>query len=375
METVEIGIESPRALAGQRITGERVPVGVPGDYKPCIARLPDGRLLLVAFAPYQLEKGRHREEILLFRSGDGGATWSDAENLTTGHGLLGREPYFTVLRDGTVLMTVHFLAGDVRNPTGYTRSFVHRSTDGGRTWTTTVAEPEGMAPGGASCTTRTVLELDDGSLLLGVGSTGTPYLWRSRDGGETWPERHATVIEELGDDYPFPFLGEAVWWQAPSGRILVLARLDTAHAGRFAVEVDDPDGRSDNVDRLVLYASDDQGRSFRPLEALVRPGEMYPAILRLHDGRLLLTFTVRALQRPLGVRAVVGRETHDGLAFDLRNDRLMLDVQTAPEVYSGGGFGRTVQLDDGTLVTSYSWRDAQFVVHSEVVRWRLPAAG
>ena len=376
METVEIGIESPRALAGQRITGERVPVGVPGDYKPCIARLPDGRLLLVAFAPYQLEKGRHREEILLFRSGDGGATWSDAENLTTGHGLLGREPYFTVLRDGTLLMTVHFLSRDVRNPTGYTRSFVHRSTDGGRTWTTTVAEPAGMAPGGASCTTRTVLELDDGSLLLGVGSTGTPYLWRSRDGGETWPERHATVIEELGDDYPFPFLGEAVWWQAPSGRILVLARLDSAHAGRFAVEIEDPEfGRSDNVDRLILYASDDRGRSFRPLEAFGRPGEMYPAILRLADGRLLLTFTVRALHRPLGVRAVVGRETHDGFAFDLRNDRLMLDVQTAPGVYSGGGFGRTVQLDDGMLITSYSWRDAQFVVHSEVVRWRLPLAG
>ena len=376
METVEIGIESPRELAGQRITGERVPVGVPGDYKPCIARLPDGRLLVVAFAPYQLEEGRKREEILLFRSEDGGATWSDAENLTTGHGLLGREPYLTVLRDGTVLMTVHFLAGDVRNPTGYTRSFVHRSADGGRTWTTTVAEPAGMASGGSSCTTRTVLELDDGSLLLGVGSTGTPYLWRSRDGGATWPERLPTVIEELGDDYPFPFLGEAVWWQAPSGRIVVLARLDSLHAGRFAVEVDDPEfGRSDNVDRLILYASDDQGRSFRPIEAFGRPGEMYPAILTLQDGRLLLTFTVRALHRPLGVRAVVGDETADGFAFDLTRDRLVLDARTPPGVYSGGGFGRTVQLDDGTLVTSYSWRDAQFVVHSEVVRWRLPRAG
>ena len=376
METVEIGIESPRELAGQRITGERVPVGVPGDYKPCIARLPDGRLLVVAFAPYQLEEGRKREEILLFRSEDGGGTWSDAENLTTGQGLLGREPYLTVLRDGTVLMTVHFLAGDVRNPTGYTRSFVYRSADGGRTWSTTVAEPAGMAPGGSSCTTRTVLELDDGSLLLGVGSTGTPYLWRSRDGGATWPERLPTVIEELGDDYPFPFLGEAVWWQAPSGRILVLARLDSLHAGRFAVEVDDPEfGRSDNVDRLILYASDDRGRSFRPVEAFGRPGEMYPAILRLHDGRLLLTFTVRALHRPLGVRAVVGDETADGFAFDLTRDRLVLDARTPPGVYSGGGFGRTVQLDDGTLVTSYSWRDAQFVVHSEVVRWRLPRAG
>ena len=376
MDTVEIGIESPRELAGQHITGERVPVGVPADYKPCIARLPDGRLLLVTFAPYQLEEGKKREEILLFRSEDGGATWSDAENLTTGHGLVGREPYLTVLRDGTVLMTVHFLSRDVRNSSGYNRSFVHRSTDGGRTWSTTVAEPDFVAPGGMSCTTRTVLELDDGSLLLGVGSTGAPFLWRSRDGGASWPDRQPTGIEELRDDYPYPFLGEAVWWQAPSGRILVLARVDSPLAGRFAVEIDDPEfGRSDNVDRLILYASDDRGRSFRPVEAFGRPGEMYPAILRLADGRLLLTFTVRALHRPLGVRAVVGRETADGFAFDLARDRLMLDVRTAPGVYSGGGFGRTVQLDDGMLVTSYSWRDAQFVVHSEVIRWRLPPAG
>ena len=210
MDTVEIGIESPRELAGQHITGERVPVGVPADYKPCIARLPDGRLLLVTFAPYQLEEGKKREEILLFRSEDGGATWSDAENLTTGHGLVGREPYLTVLRDGTVLMTVHFLSRDVRNSSGYNRSFVHRSTDGGRTWSTTVAEPDFVAPGGMSCTTRTVLELDDGSLLLGVGSTGAPFLWRSRDGGASWPDRQPTVIEELRDDYPYPFLGEAV---------------------------------------------------------------------------------------------------------------------------------------------------------------------
>jgi hypothetical protein len=102
---------------------------------------------------------------------------------------------------------------------------------------------------------------------------------------------------------------------------------------------------------------------------------MYPAILRLQDGRLLLTFTVRALHRPLGVRAVVGREAADGFAFDPTRDRLVLDARTPPGVYSGGGFGRTVQLDDGMLVTSYSWRDAQFVVHSEVVRWRLPPAG
>ena len=81
---------------------------------------------------------------------------------------------------------------------------------------------------------------------------------------------------------------------------------------------------------------------------------------------------MRALQRPLGVRVVVGRETLEGFDFDLTRDRLVLDGRTPSNVYSGGGFGRTVQLEDGLLVTSYSWRDAQFVVRSEVIRWRLP---
>ena len=101
MAPVEIGIEAPRVLQGQPIAGERVPVGTPGDYKPCVALLPDGTLLLAAFAPFQLEKGKHREEILLFRSRDGGATWSAPVNLTTTQGILGREPYLTVLRGGT----------------------------------------------------------------------------------------------------------------------------------------------------------------------------------------------------------------------------------------------------------------------------------
>lgn len=38
----------------------------------------------------------------------------------------------------------------------------------------------------------------------------------------------------------------------------------------------------------------------------------------------------------------------------------------------GGGFGPTVQLEDGTLVTSYSYRDGDDRTRLEVVRWRLP---
>ncbi len=100
---------------------------------------------------------------------------------------------------------------------------------------------------------------------------------------------------------------------------------------------------------------------------------MYMSILRLADKRLLLTFTVRDLAPPLGVRAIPGMETDDGFLFDFAHDRLMLDTKTGAR-YQGGGFGPSVQLADGTLVTSYSYRGSDDKTHLEVVRWNLPPA-
>src|SRR5207245_9908179 len=102
--------------------------------------------------------------------------------------------------------------------------------------------------------------------------------------------------------------------------------------------------------------------------------EMYMSILRLQDKRLLLTFTVRDLNPPLGVRAIPGVETDDGFEFDFAKDRLMLDARTPVGKAQGGGFGPTVQLKDGTLVTQYSYRDKDDKTRLEAVRWRLPPA-
>ena len=55
----------------------------------------------------------------------------------------------------------------------------------------------------------------------------------------------------------------------------------------------------------------------------------------------------------------------------LTADRLQLDISTGGRP-QGGGFGPTVQLDDGTLVTSCSWRGADGRTRLEVIRWRLP---
>jgi len=125
---------------------------------------------------------------------------------------------------------------------------------------------------------------------------------------------------------------------------------------------------------MILYSSDDFGRTWRFVRDMGRYGEMFPAVFRLRDGRMLLTFTVRALSPPLGVRGVLGTEDKDGFHFDFQHDRVMLDTKTPAGLSSGGGFGPTVQLNDGTLVTACSYRGKDNMTHLEVIRWRLPRA-
>lgn len=115
---------------------------------------------------------------------------------------------------------------------------------------------------------------------------------------------------------------------------------------------------------------------FKPIHTNV-PGvefsELLPRTSRYADQMAVVrSLTVRDLNPPLGVRALLGAETDDGFEFDFTQDRLMLDTRTLIGKYQGGGFGPTVQLDDGTLVTSYSYRGDDDKTHLEVVRWKAP---
>jgi hypothetical protein len=99
---------------------------------------------------------------------------------------------------------------------------------------------------------------------------------------------------------------------------------------------------------------------------------MYPRFLRLKDGRLLLTFTVRSNSRdghPLGLRVIVSRD--DGETWDFEHDRLVLVHENVGA--SGGGFGNTIQLPDETLVSVHSYRGDDKKTHIEAIRWQLPA--
>jgi hypothetical protein len=364
-----VRVVNRKTLPADTIACERIAVGEPDDYKPCVALLPGGELLLTAFHQHAKGGGKVLEQNLLFRSRDGGKTWSKPEKLD----LLGREPYLTVLPDGTLFMTGHLLANEVRNSYGYTHGYLHRSTDGGKSWQSVRIASGGIKPRAANHSSRNVLRLADGTLLLGVDydGGGGPYLvWRSRDGGKTWDRTQACRPADFKSVYGF-FGGETWLWQARSGRVWALVRVDS---NEFPIKGRPIRSKNDQSDHFLLYASDDAGHTFRRVSDFGDYGEMYMSILRLQDGRLLLTFTVRDLQPPLGVRAVPGVETDDGFAFDFASDRILLDTKTASRP-QGGGFGPTVQLRDGTLVTSCSYRGTDDRTHLEVIRWRLPRRG
>ncbi len=76
----------------------------------------------------------------LWRSSDGGRTWSDRIRVERepGQDLVGREHWLTSIDDGTpdgvLFSTCHLLANDAHNPDDYMHSYVNRSTDGGKTW-------------------------------------------------------------------------------------------------------------------------------------------------------------------------------------------------------------------------------------------------
>jgi len=359
---------NPKVLKVDRLPVERIPVGE--YYKPCMAKLSNGELCLVAFRSVKLGEGKIREDIHLFRSADGGKTWDDGRVLGE---LLGREPYLTALSDGTLLMTVHLLQQDVHNKAGYTQSYLHRSADGGRSWASVRCEPDDMPPKSMSCTSRNLLELHDGSVIvIASGHRGACVhsVWRSTDGAKTWPEK-GPVKAPVPEAYPYPLFGEAVLWQARSGDLYALNRIDPRYFPPLQAGPIETGGH-DQFDRMIVCRSADRGRTWEQVADFGDYGEMYPAMLRLGGDRLVLTFTVRDYKRPLGLRAILGIEEEDGFRFDFGHDRIMLDTKTPDDKPQGGGFGNTVRLDDGTLVSCYSYRDSEDRILTEVVRWALP---
>src|SRR5437764_512148 len=77
---------------------------------------------------------------------------------------------------------------------------------------------EGIKPKASNHSTRNVLQLTDGTLLLGVdydGGDGPYLIWRSQNIGKTWDKTGECQPKDFKSQYGF-FGGETWLWQAKS---------------------------------------------------------------------------------------------------------------------------------------------------------------
>ena len=319
-----VNVDNPVSLPAQ-LAAQRVPVGLTGDYKPDLVVLPSGETLLVMFQPVTNPNGTYQENMIMYRSEDGGQTWGTRDTLP----LLGREPYFTLLKDGTLFITASFISADYRNTEGYTYAIVYRSQDSGGTWTSMPILSEdvlNVPPGTETVTSRNLIQLPDGTLLLGVGAgTNVDYLWRSQDEGVTW-DKTLQVQAPAGYDEAangIPWLEEFWFTLAPNGDLLGFQRGYAPALPPIPGTQYPPNSSTDDSKTVLsLFRSHDSGATWT-LDPLLGTtyGEMYPSLLHLSDTSVLFTYTVRALQPQLGVQAVLGTATEYGLCAELQERR------------------------------------------------------
>ncbi|MFM2095835.1 MAG: hypothetical protein RIS70_2959 [Planctomycetota bacterium] len=384
-----IKIVKPHRLDGTDIPAARMPLGITNDYKPWIVQLKSGELLVVAFCfggvpSNKLAPGEpYLERAVFWRSRDGGKTWSDREERPDIHG---REFALSCLSDGTLIMPCHFLSNDAANKAGHTYSKVFRSTDEGKTWTEQRVGPESFPDRAQTSTDWTAMELPDPDnpgkriVQLGVGmqegkekAPSHVFLWRSRDSGATWDK--SLVADTDGWIDVDGFFSQSTTYRTADGALLHPVRVDATGPHWKLPAASGVETRSgDQDDRTMLWKSTDAGRTWRRHRDGGRfgsYGEMYPRFLKLQDGRLLLTFTVRSNAKdgfPLGLRALISDD--DGESWDFEQDRIVISDRNHGA--SGGGFGNTVQLQDGTLVSVYSYRGEDDATRVEAVRWSPP---
>jgi len=317
---------------------------------PNLTLMPDGTIIATIFN--KPSHGLVEGNAVCYASKDGGRTWSFVgipapnEPGTTRMNLAAG-----LSNDGALVVLVSGWGGQGLRERILPVA-VCRSTDGGKTWDRkgSVKHPEGepdLIPFGD------IVRLGGRSLAATAygyknRESKPAYLLYSYDDGFTW-----------GDAVPMGRFGEGPGeWNDFNETAVLRLRSDRWLAAPRTMRVAD----------LQLIVSEDEGKTWSiPAElrggGLTRRSEHPAHLLRLNDGRILLTFGVR-----WGVHGTCARVSDDeGRTW---SEPMMI-------IYYGGGDGgypASVQLEDGTIVTAY-YCDANKNhprYHMGVARWRLP---
>lgn len=347
----------------------------PGAYScfPDIVRCRQGDLLVTfrragSFSVEALRRGKYDHvdkgaRIALSRSTDGGATWQQAEVFAPFDRECGeQDPSIQELEDSTLVINFfrwrvvpadqkHRLFYPARQQYDGTWSDVEgpwiiRSFDGGRTWED---DPVGVdsAPLPRAGTSDAVLELADGTLLMGIygADPGTAvcrsYLVRSTDRGDSWGEAVLIAEDEAGR---LSFEEPAVAYTA-DGHLLAMLRC----------------GEPGDYQYLYQATSHDGGYTWQDLHQTEMWG--HPAHLAtLVDGRLVCTYGYR--REPYGVRACLSED--GGRTWEVDREIVLRDDAASRDV----GYPSTVELSDRSLVTVYYIHGEDGIRHIAATHWQ-----
>jgi sialidase-1 len=222
--------------------------------------------------------------------------------------------------------------------------WAQRSDDDGKTWQkTAITELDTYV----SCSSPwSYMQLRDGRLVRafmarsGPDDSGDVFAAFTHDG------RTAETMRVMGDpDEQLRFTEETLVHETSDGAIWMLTRVEGGD------------------DHLWQGVSRDGGRTWHARKTGVK-GHPPSGLVALRDGRLVLSYGYR--HPPYGIRAVISND--EGLTWDmdnvvvLRNDGAGYDL----------GYPRSMQLEDGTILTVYYFTDDEKVTHIACTRWRAP---
>jgi hypothetical protein len=333
----------PQALPAERVVVAR------GGYFPKMLIRENGELLCTfkTGAPHAGKTGRAS----LARSTDGGRTWSAAVTVLDFPDADDSLDAVGQLPDGTLIFAAvsyswkgEKLTNDASN--GFRAdTWVLFSKDDGRTW----SEPAKVntKPYTWAYPYGRIVRLDDGTLLLSCFGGYLPkapedsraaleemirkgqqplksesergnfcFLVRSRDGGKSWGD--PSLIARYHNE---------------------VTLLPLKHGGLMAAI------RSDEGAHLSVTFSNDKGHTWTAPQQITANAEHPGDLLRLADGRILLSYGER--NRPYGVQA--RWSTDEGRTWDQKHKIVLAHDGDHPDL----GYPISVQRKDGKIVTAY----------------------
>jgi hypothetical protein len=203
-------------------------------------------------------------------------------------------------------------------------TYAHLSSDGGKTWNSTVEIDTSPHSGGYGM--RGGVQLANGEILLPLSDVPNykkVFVVRSKDRGRTW---EPPVIVAAGEDFWFE---EPSAILLPNGCILMMLRENRTH-------------------ELYQVTSSDGGYCWTPPRRI--PVWGYPAhLLMLPDQRVLCVYGYRAA--PYGIRAMLSRDL--GQTWDVDDTLIIRDDLPNRDL----GYPSSVVVDRDRIFTVYYGED------------------